>query len=170
MNRRAFYRHAEEATADVRPTLMGIVTLMFLLLFFLLSTSSGQRLGAVALRLGGVGDLAPLPHTGLLQTVSVSVGRSTVTIVADIASTDIAAAATSSERRTRTIPPRDGKPDFAAIDAIVVELHQIDPSQRRARIHADDTTTTEDLLALLDVVRGPAQAPAFPVITLAADE
>jgi len=36
---------AEEA--DVRPTLLGVVTLLFLLLFFLMSTTSGQRLGVV---------------------------------------------------------------------------------------------------------------------------
>ena len=58
------FRQREAEEADVRPTLLGVVTLLFLLLFFLLSTSSGQRLGVVDLRLAAPGEAPPCRTAG----------------------------------------------------------------------------------------------------------
>jgi hypothetical protein len=161
------FRNEGEVEADVRPTLLGVVTLMFLLLFFLLTTSSGQRLGVLDLRLGSPADLAPLPHAGLLKDLRVSLSGATLTVRSEIQSTDIAAAATSVERRENVLPPRDGRPDFAALLVALDELHRLDPSQQRARFDPDDTATTDTIIAVMDVIRGPADSPLFPRVTLA---
>ena len=154
------------AKADIRPTLLGVVTLMFLLLFFLLQTSSGQRLGTIDLRLGSPGDLAPLPHAGLVKEVRVALHGPDGTVTFDVQSTDIAAAATTLERRVLEVPGKNGAIDFPALLAALEEVHAIDGSQERARLDPDDATSADTLFAVMDVVRGPPQAPLFPKLTL----
>lgn len=165
--RRPLFRREEPAGADVRPSLLGVVTLLFLLLFFLLSTSSGQRLGAVALRFGGAADLAPLPHSGLLQRVKVQVGPEGAEVLAELATTDIAAASTSREQR-RSLVPRgaDGRLDLARLDGLLDELHRLDRSQERAEVVPADGVSTQELFEVLDLVRGDKGAPRFPNVAL----
>ena len=155
--------------ADIRPGLLGIVTLLFLLLFFLLSTSSGQRLGTLALRFGTTADLAPLPHTGLLQSLHVGITAGVVTIDATVQSTDIAASAITTEARHLAFPARpDGSPDLRALEGALVDLHALDPSQERAVVAPGDDVSTADLLTVLDAVRGDGAGPRFPQVALAA--
>lgn len=148
-----------EAEPDVRPTLLGVVTLLFLLLFFLLSTSSGVRLSVIDLRNAGPGEAAPLPHSGLVQQLRIYAGPSS-RIEYEVQSTDIAAAATSRELR------REDCPDLAALERAILAVHEIDPAQQRATVHVDDALTADELLRVLDVVRGPDAAPRFPQVAL----
>lgn len=160
------FRSPPAAEADVRPTLLGVVTLLFLLLFFLLSTSTGQRLGVIGLRLGSAADLAPLPHAGLLRSLEVRLDAGTLRVLAEVQTTDIAAASTAVEHRQFELPPVGGSPDFAGLTRIVDELHGLDPSQTRARVRPDDAVPTGTLVAVLDVVRGAPHAPRFPQVAL----
>lgn len=164
--RRPLFRGEAPAEADVRPTLLGVVTLLFLLLFFLLATSSGQRLGTIALRFGSGAELAPLPHSGLLRSLRVEVAPGSILVLAEVATTDIAASSTTSERRSWEIPT--GR--LAELDSIVTELHSLDPAQQRALIIPGDAVSTELLLGVLDVVRGPGAAPRFPLVSLSGIE
>lgn len=169
--RRRLFAGGHAAEADVRPTLLGVVTLMFLLLFFLLTTSSGQRLGVLDLRLGSPSDLAPLPHAGLVKDVAVTLRGQGLTLTYTVQSTDIAAAATSVEQRTKELPAQRSegqgeRPDFAGLLAALQEVHDIDPSQERARFEPDDATPAETVIAVMDVIHGPTEAPLFPKIAL----
>ncbi len=155
---------AEEA--DIRPTLLGVVTLMFLLLFFLLSTSSGQRLATVDLSLRSPEDLAPLPHSGVLKRLVLTLAHGELTILAELQTTDIAAAATTVERREIRIAPREGRVDLDALTEQLTALHQLDPSQQEAELSPDDTVAVAELLAVTDVIRGPDAAPRFPKLAL----
>ena len=166
MKRRMFSSEGA-AEADVRPTLLGIVTLLFLLLFFLLSTSTGQRLGVHNLRLGSPADLAPLPHTGLVQSVKITLTGGTAQIVFQVQTTDISASATSTETRTVTVPPASGGAlDLVALDAALAGIHQIDPSQENASLDPDDAVLVDELFKAMDVIKGPAGSPYFPKLTL----
>lgn len=167
MKRRSLFRAAPEVEADVRPTLLGVVTLMFLLLFFLLTTSSGQRLGVLDLRLGSPADLAPLPHAGLVKDVSITLRGPALSLAYTVQSTDIAAASTSVERRTKELPGQGERPDLAGLLAALREVHDVDPSQERARLDPDDASTTEVIISVMDVIRGPTDAPLFPKVALA---
>lgn len=160
--RRRLFTSAPAAEADVRPTLLGVVTLLFLLLFFLLATSSGQRLGTVTLRFGGASDLAPLPHAGLVQELRVAIGPDAIDVTAQVSTTDIAASATSTETRRWSLPPTD----LSQLDAVLVELHDLDPAQERAVVAPGDAVSTEVLLTVLDLVRGSENAPRFPQVAL----
>lgn len=163
------FRRQNEAEADVRPTLLGVVTLLFLLLFFLLSTSSGQRLGVVDLRLAAAGEAPPLPHAGLVKSVQVSITTDGARIEFEVASTDIAAAATARELRAIDIArARDGAsgPDIAALSAALERVHAIDGSQERAEVRPAPNLSTDVLLSVLDAVRGAPAAPLFPKLSL----
>ncbi len=151
----------------MRPTLLGVVTLMFLLLFFLLATSSGQRLGVVDLRLSRAGEAPPLPHAGLVKGVVVDLRRDGARVEFEVATTDIASSASTVELRAIDVPPRaGGEPDLAALLAAMETVHAVDRSQDRVTVRPGDDVSTELLLAALDVVRGPAQAPMFPRVSL----
>ena len=151
---------------DIRPTLLGVVTLMFLLLFFLLNTSSGVRLAATSLRLAAPDALVPLPHTGLLKSLHVRVERTQLLIEFELQTTDIAASATATEQHRRVFPARDGAPDLVALLELIDGLHRRDPSQQRIRLSPDDDVPVEVLLRVMDAVRGTEEAPMFPKIIL----
>jgi hypothetical protein len=169
--RRRLFTGGPTPEADVRPTLLGVVTLMFLLLFFLLTTSSGVRLGVLDLRLGSPSDLAPLPHAGLVKDVAVTLREQGLTLSYTVQSTDISSSSTSVEKRTRELPARvvpgvGARPDLAGLLAALQEVHDIDPSQERARFEPDDTATAETVIAVMDVIHGPTDTPLFPKIAL----
>lgn len=166
MRRAQLYSRGPDPEADVRPTLLGVVTLMFLLLFFLLTTSTGQRLGVLDLRLGSPSDLAPLPHAGLVKDVAVALREHGLTLTYTVQSTDIASSATSVEQRTKQIPSLGERPDLAGLLAALQDVHDIDPSQERARFEPDDVATAETVIAVMDVIHGPSDAPLFPKIAL----
>jgi len=160
------FRREPEAEADVRPTLLGVVTLMFLLLFFLLATSSGQRLGVVDLRLAAPGEAPPLPHAGLVKSVVVSLQPSAARVEFEVATTDIASSADTRELRAIDVPSSGDRVDLAALLAALETVHRIDGSQERAEVRPSPEVSTATLLAVLDVVRGSSQAPLFPRVSL----
>jgi hypothetical protein len=162
---RLFREHATEE-ADVRPTLLGVVTLLFLLLFFLLSTSSGQRLGVIDLRLAAPGHAPPLPHSGLVKAVRLAVEGNAVSLEFEVATTDIAAASSTRELRRIEVPARDGRLDGVALAEALGTVHAIDPGQREAEVHPGPDVSTATLLDVLDAVRGPSAAPRFPRVSL----
>lgn len=155
-SQRALKRLFAVEEPDVRPTLLGIVTLMFLLLFFLLSTSSGQKLGVLDLRLAAPGEAPPLPHTGLVQAVRVRVVPAGYVVEFEVSSTDIAAVATTRELRTVEAA------DLPALVTALGDVHRIDPAQERATLVPAPDTRAEGLFHTLDVMR----AAGFPKVGL----
>ncbi len=164
--RSRLFRSDTVAEADVRPSLLGVVTLLFLLLFFLLSTSTGQRLGVIPMRLSTPDAIAPLPHAGVLQRITVRMQNQQIFVEFSLQSTDISASSTTEESHRKDLPPRDGQPDYAALQALLSELHAMDPSQTRAEIEPADSVPMEQVHRLIDVVRGPDAAPLFPKLAL----
>lgn len=152
--------------ADVRPTLLGVVTLLFLLLFFLMSTTSGQRLGVIDLRLAAPGQAPPLPHSGLVKAVRVGLGPTSAAVEFEVATTDIASTATTRELRRIEVPAKDGALDVAGLVAALETVHRIDQSQEQAEILPEADVPTSTLLMAVDLVRGPAVAPLFPNVSL----
>lgn len=160
------FREEAFEEADVRPTLLGVVTLLFLLLFFLMSTTSGQRLGVVDLRLAAPGQAPPLPHSGLVKSVRVALGPAAAAIEFEVATTDVAASASTRELRRIEVPAKDGALDTLALAAALETVHAIDRSQEQAEILPEPDVPTATLLAAVDLVRGPATGPLFPKVSL----
>lgn len=144
---------------------------MFLLLFFLLSTSSGQRLGVIDLRLAAPGEAPPLPHAGVVKAIRISVATDGARVEFEVASTDIAAAATTRELRAVDVPAAKGNngtitPDYGALAQALTTIKGIDRSQLRAEVLPAPNLPTEILLPVLDLARGPADSPLFPRLSL----
>ena len=155
------------AEPDVRPTLLGIVTLLFLLLFFLLTTSTGERLAAVDLHFRDPSDVVSLPHTGLVKRLDISISNGEARLQIEVQTTDIAAAATSVEVRQVVVPAQaNGRLDLVALNKALGAVKQIDPAQEQATLTPSDDLTVAELLRLLDVVRGPPGAALYPKLTL----
>ncbi len=166
MKRRRLYSAAPAAEADVRPTLLGVVTLLFLLLFFLLGTSSGQKLAVIGLHVGTADGLAPLPHAGLVKSLGVEIASTgAVTVRTVMQTTDISASATSTEQRVQPIPGRNGAVDRPALEAALAAVQKADPTQRKATVLPDDAVPTSALISVMDAVRGP-NGTRFPEVTL----
>ncbi len=160
------FRESPPEEADVRPTLLGVVTLLFLLLFFLMSTSSGQRLGVVDLRLAAPGEAPPLPHSGLVKSVRIALDPDRVIVEFDVATTDISAAATTTELRRIEVPAKRGEMDVAGLVAAIEQVHAIDIAQLEAEVRPGPEVSTAVVLAAVDAVRGSAAAPRFPKVSL----
>lgn len=168
MNRRSLLNKDLFPEADIRPTLLGIVTLLFLLLFFLLSTSTGQRLGVVDIKAAAAMEMASLPHAGLVKEVQVTLTGDQATVIADVQTTDIAAASTTTERRVIPIAPRDGGGvDLVGLGAALGAIKDIDPSQEKIVLLPDQGTPMSTLFAVMDTARGAGSGAAlFPQVTL----
>lgn len=162
---RRLLRGEDGPEADVRPTLLGIVTLLFLLLFFLLSTSTGQRLGVVDVQASSVA-LATLPHTGLVQDLRLRLDGAIVHVEVELQTTDIAASASTTERRRISIPPAQDRVDLLALGRALEELHALDPARQEALLLPAPDTTVETLLSVMDTARGTGGAPLFPKLVL----
>ena len=158
---RRLLRLEATAEADVRPTLLGIVTLLFLLLFFLLSTSTGEKLASIELQ-AATGELAPLPHTGLVKSIALRVSGGAARLDFEVRTTDIAASSTAVEARALVVPALpDGRVDLAGLAAALQQIKDIDPARERLRLEPDDAVSVAELLRVLDVVHGPGGA-LFP--------
>jgi hypothetical protein len=164
---RRLLSHRPEAEADVRPTLLGIVTLLFLLLFFLLTTSTGQRLAVIDLILGSATDPVPLPHTGLVQDLGVAVAGGASPLTARARPTALPPPPPAGEPRPVAPPPAaDGRVDLGALARAVAQVKDIDPARESARLAPDDELSTAELMRVMDVLRGTASDPAFPDLSL----
>ncbi len=167
--RRLFHAEAYEE-ADVRPTLLGVVTLAFLLLFFLLTTSAGARLSTLALVDPESAEGADLPHPGPVSDLRVALlPDGAAELRFRIQTTDIAAASTSREDRALRVVPRAGTLDAEALGAAVARIHALDPAQTKAALMPDATTDTATLIAAMDALRGTSEAPRFTAVSLAED-
>jgi hypothetical protein len=158
----------------VRPTLLGIVTLAFLLLFFLLATGTGWRWGAVPIRVSGQGAAAARGVEGALPAHRGPVRDARVLVVPDgtvevrfqARTTDIAAASTTDEARVWTLPSVRERPDGAALRVAIERLHALDPAQDHVALVPRESADSEEVMALLDILRGPDDAPTFRAVAV----
>lgn len=163
---RAAARRREHAPsgvhADLRPTLIAAVTLLFLLMSFLLTTTTGQRLGVLDLALAEAGDLAAVPSRGVLTGLEIRLDGADVRVRMEVASTDIAAASTATETREYAVPAAGGALDVARLGAILADAKAMDPSAEAAQVLPSDATPTAAVVAVLDIVRGAPGQALFP--------
>lgn len=163
-----------ETAPDVRPTLLGVVTLSFLLLFFLLATGTGWRWGAVPVAIAGQGtrgaevvEGAMPAHRGAVRDVRIAVQPDGTVAVRFLArTTDIAAASTADEARAWSLPPAAGGPDTAALRVAVGRLRDLDPAQEHVVLVPREASDSGEVMSLVDVLRGPDDAPAFRAVAV----
>lgn len=157
------------AGADPRPALLSVIALMFLLLPFVLLTTSPQKLGGLGLALAGEGAEAPAVSPGPLERVEVRTDGSRLVLRAAIRSTDVTAEAGDTTETETVLPPVDARPDLAGLQTRLAELRHLDPHQQRITVIPADDLSTSQVVALVDAVRGDPASPLFEEVVLGSD-
>ena len=107
----------QPVTPDLRPGLLSVVGLLFLLLPFLLLTTSIQKLTGLELQLAGsTGELTPLPP-GQVEAVEVHLRDQTLRIRSAQRTRDVTASQGDVTWSERDLPPREGSMDLSGLQA-----------------------------------------------------
>lgn len=158
MSRRLFA--APPATADVRPALMSVVSLMILLLPVLLLATSAQKLTGLALSVPGPTEQLPPEPPGPIETLRVQRASDGYTILAEVRRTDIGSGAGDTEQKQLSAS------DLRALQAQLRTLKGLDPDRDRIHLVPAADTPTEEVVRWMDAVRADAQGPLFPRVVL----
>jgi len=155
------------ATTDTRPSMLAVIALLFLLLPFLLLTTSIQRLAGLELGLAKSGELGPTA-AGTVESVDVYIDGDTLIVRAAVRTTDV----TANEGDTRLLetqlePTADGI-DLAGLQTTLRRFKGLDEEQERAVLHPTPDTDTARIVALLDATRSDANGPLFREVVLQA--
>ena len=164
---RLFTRHRKPA--DSRPALLSIIGLLFLLLPFLLFTTSPQQLAALGIRLPSPGDSAPAVHMGPVQDLIVTATDTVVVISASIQRQDVRATVGDVEQWSREIALVEGEIDLSALQGALRQIKSQDPARETITVAPADSTPTGALVDLMDALRGDQEGPLFSNVALAGD-
>ena len=162
---RLFTRHRK--AADPRPALLSIIGLLFLLLPFLLFTTSPQQLAALGIRLPSPGDSAPATHMGAVQDLTVTATDTGVVISASIQRQDVRAAVGDVEQWSRDLAPIEGEIDLSGLQRLLRQIKSQDPARETITVAPSDSISTGALVDLMDAVRGDMEGPLFSKVALA---
>ena len=157
---------AAASPPDLRPGLLSVVALMFLLLPFVLLTTSPEKLAGLGLALAGDGADAPSVTPGPVERVEVSLGGGEIVVRAAIRSTDVTAEAGDAQVVETRFPAVEDRPDLAALQARLAELRTLDPLQQRATVIPHDDLPTAAVVGLVDAVRSGAQGELYADVVL----
>jgi len=159
---------AAAASPDLRPALLSVVALMFLLLPFVLMTTSSDKLAGLGLSL--LGDGAATPSPGVVERVEIALAGDEIVLRTAIRATDVTADAGDTVEAETQLPGVDGHPDLATLQARLRDLRRLDPHQQRATVVPADDTSTARVVALVDAVRADRDGPLFDQVILGAAE
>ena len=155
---------------DLRPGLLSVVGLLFLLLPFLLLTTSIQKLTGLDLQLtGSTGELAPLPP-GQVEALEVHLSAHALKLRSALRTRDVTASQGDVTWSETDLPPVDGAMDLAGLQGALLRLRVLDPEHDRVLVVPDDQVPTSRVVALVDAVRFRSGQPLFPEVVLGGAE
>jgi hypothetical protein len=163
---RRIRRTSPHREPDLRPGLLSLVCLLFILLPTLLITTSLQRLTALGVSLAGTEEGAD-PSPGSIRDLEVLVGADALLVRAEIRTLDVRAEALSGAWNETRIPHVDTRPDIATLRARLEDLARLDPERKALRIVPHAETPTSTLLLLMDAARLSPHGRLYPDIELA---
>jgi len=151
---------------DLRPALLAVIGLMFLLLPFLLLTTSIRKLAGLDLELAqDRGDLAPLPP-GVVESLEVWLRGDELRVRAAVRTLDVNAATGDATWSELQLPGRDGELDLAGLQLELARLRRLDPARQRIELRPTDGTPTSLVVAVADALRGSAEQELFSQVVL----
>jgi hypothetical protein len=155
---------------DLRPGLLSVVGLLFLLLPFLLLTTSIQKLTGLDLRLAASeGELPPLPP-GQVEAIEVHLQEHTIRLRSALRTRDVTASQGDVTWSEEHLPPRGGSMDLGGLQAGLHRLRQLDSEHERVLVVPGDEVPTRRVVALVDAVRSRGGEPLFPDVVLGGAE
>ncbi len=155
---------------DLRPGLYSVVALLFLLLPFLLLTTSIQKLTGLDLGLAGsAGELAPMPP-GPIEAIEIQLDNGELTLRSARRTRDVTASQGDVTWNEQHLPPRNGEMDLDGLQQALLRLHALDPDRERVLVVPTDDVPTTRVVALVDAVRSHGGELLFPEVVLGGAE
>ena len=151
---------------EMRPAFLSIITLMFLLLPFLLLTTSVHKLTGIGLGLvRSGGDLPPLPP-GNLEDLVVVLDGCELLLRSAVRTVDVTASQGDITWNERHLSCAEEMPDLSGMQAALHRMKALDPKRQRITLLPAPDTPAGRVVALMDAVRQDAQGPLFPQVVL----
>ena len=151
---------------DVRPALLSIVGLMFLLMPFLLLTTSVQKLVGIELHVPPAAATLPPDPAGVVEDLVVNVVGEDLEVSASVRRTDVGADAGDVQVRVVELPRTDEGLDLAGLQTALRQLKAIDPERRKVLLAPDDAVPGAHVVHLMDALRSDASGELFPEVAL----
>ncbi len=147
-----------------------MVGLLFMLLPFLLLTTSIQKLTGLDLQLAGsTGELAPLPP-GQVEAVEVHLHSQDLMLRSAQRTRDVTASQGDVTWSEIDLPRREDGMDLAGLQDALLRLRDLDPEHERVLVVPQDDVPTTRVVALVDAVRARGGEPLFPEVVLGGSE
>jgi biopolymer transport protein ExbD len=147
-----------------------VVGLLFLLLPFLLLTTSIQKLTGLDLQLAAsAGELAPLPP-GQVEAVEVHLRDQQLRLRSAVRTRDVTASQGDVTWSELALPAQQGGMDLAGLQDALARLQNLDPDHQRVLVVPDDAVPTSRVVALVDAVRSRGGQPLYPEVVLGGAE
>jgi hypothetical protein len=160
----------QRSAPDLRPGLLSVVALLFLLLPFLLLTTSIQKLTGIDLQLAGsTGELAPLPP-GRVEAVEVRLEGADLLLRSAVRTRDVTAGQGDVTWHEERFPARGDAMDLAGLQQALLRLEALDPERQRALVLPSDDTSSTRVVALVDAIRSHRGQPLYPEVVLGGAE
>lgn len=151
---------APPATADVRPALLSIASLMMLLLPMLLMATSAQKLTGLALSVPGPTEQLPPELPGPVEDLVVRRVAGGYRVEASVRNTDVGSSAGDTEQKSFT------EPSLSALQARLQGFKAMDPARERIRLVPAADTPTEEVVRWMDAVRAGPEGALYPRVVM----
>ncbi len=146
--------------------MLAVASLLFLLLPFLLLTTSSQKLVGLRMKL-------QLPTTGQVQSMGgeveelvVQLAPTTIHVIASISRTDIRASPDEREKHETQLTDDENGLDLLGLQDALRSIKRLAPGRARIRIVPTDDVTVQRVVYVMDAVRSDAAGPLFPEVAL----
>ncbi|MEY3212607.1 MAG: Biopolymer transport protein ExbD/TolR [Pseudomonadota bacterium] len=140
---------------------------MFLLLPFLLLTTSTQRLVGLTLSLPELGGLLPPEPPGRVERVEIEARPEGLRVLAQVRRADVITSAGDTQAFAVSLPSQGGEADLAGLQAQLRALKALDTTRRKLTLRPSDALPGQTVVALMDAARADAQGELFPELSLA---
>jgi len=145
--------------------LLAVVSLLFLLLPFLLLTTSAQKLVGLDMRLPAQGA-QPAADDLVLEDLVVRLSPASMEIRTQLKRTDVRASAGEVEESRIEINDIDELPDLEALQASLRSFKRLAPERNRIRLEPTDNVTTSRVVQVMDAIRSDSDGSLFTEVAL----
>ena len=153
---------AARPAPDLRPALLGVISLMVLLVPLLLESAAAGRWAGLALAVPAAAGLPPEPAGPVARLAVVALPAGGFRVEAAVRSTDVRAASAAAELRAEPAA------DLRALQAVLARTKGLDPSRERILLQPHSAMSAAEVVAWMDAVRVGPEGPLFPEIVLGA--
>jgi len=146
-------------------SLLAVVSLLFLLLPFLLLTTSAQKLVGLDMKLPAHGDL-PRADDRVLVDLVVRVTPQSLEVRAQLQRTDVRASIDAVEDSRLELSDLNDVPDLRELQVALRSLKRLAPDRNRIRLEPTDEVTTSRVVMVMDAVRLDKEGALFSEVAL----